>query len=113
VTRAGTAAARVRQAQAELALAEFELAKSTTSLRHDLDRHRNSLVLFGGFATGLALTFLPPGWWARIGATVGATAAGLARSALTPAVIGALLARVQRSDASAPEPTTAGTIPAR
>jgi hypothetical protein len=102
----------VRQAQAELALAELQLAKSTWPLRRDLHRHRNALILFGGFATGLALTFLPPRWWARIGAAVGATAAGLARSALTPAVVGAVLARVQRSDASATEPTPAGTIPA-
>jgi hypothetical protein len=97
-TKRTSAAARVRQAQAELALAERELAKSARPWRRRLQRHRSALVLFGGFTSGLALTLFPPHWWARIGAAVGATAAGAARSALTPAVVGAVLSRMRRSD---------------
>jgi hypothetical protein len=94
---ASAAAVRVRVAQAELAAAERELARSARPWQLRLQRHRNALVLCGGFVSGLALTFLPTRWWARFGAGVGATAAVAARSTLTPALIGALLAKVRRS----------------
>jgi hypothetical protein len=93
-----TAAARVRQAQAELAVAERELAKSALPWRRHLQRHRSALTLFGGFASGLALTLLPSRWWERTGALVGSMAAGVARSAFTPAIIGAVIAQIRRGD---------------
>jgi hypothetical protein len=91
-------AARVRQAEANLASAEHALIQSAGPWRWRLRRHRNALILCGGFVSGLALTFFPPRWWARIGAFAGATAATAARSALTPAIVGAVLAHVRRDD---------------
>jgi len=109
-----SAAARVRQARAELAVAERELVKSARPWWRRLHRHRRVLILFGGFASGLALALFPSRWWARIGATVGATAAGIARSALTPAIVGAVLSHTRRSDnvSRTPAQAATGTIPA-
>ena len=91
-------AARVRRAQAELAAAECELRNSLKPWRQRLQRHGGAIVLCSGFVSGAALAFLPPRWWARVGAVLGATAASAARSALTPALIGAALSRMRRSD---------------
>lgn len=93
-----SAAARVRLAQAELAVAQRELAKTARPWRQRLQRHRKAVILMSGFASGLALTLLPPRWWARIGSAAGATAAGAARSAFTPAVVGAVISRLRRGD---------------
>lgn len=96
--RKASAAARVSAARADLAIAESALEKSARSWRLRIHRHREALVLFGGFASGLALTLLPPRWWARLGAIVGATAAGAARASLTPVIVGVALAQVRRHD---------------
>jgi hypothetical protein len=90
-----SARARVRQAQAELAAAELELEKSSRPWRMRLHRHRNAVVLLGGFTGGMALTLLPTHWWTRVGATLGTIAATAARSMLTPAVLGAALEQVR------------------
>jgi hypothetical protein len=95
-----SAATRVRLAEAQLTHAEQVLADSARPWRVRLHKHRNVLILGGGFASGLALTFLPPRWWARIGAAAGATAATVARSALTPAIVGAVVAQFRRNGAS-------------
>jgi hypothetical protein len=104
-----SAVARVRLAQAELVAAEAELAKSARPWRRNLQQHRGALTLAGGFVSGLALTLLPPGWWARAGATVGSAAAMLARSALTPAMIGAVISRIRRDDEATPTAASAAT----
>jgi hypothetical protein len=104
-----TAAMRVRQAQNQLVAAEDELAKSALPWRRGLQRHRGALALCGGFIGGLALTLLPPRWWARVGAVIGATAAGVARSALTPAVIGAVISQIRRGEDAHPAVVSAST----
>ena len=91
-----SAAARVSLAETELACAERALVESARPWRTRLRKHRNALILGGGFAGGLALTFFPPRWWARIGAFAGATAATAARSAFTPAIVGAVMAQFRR-----------------
>ena len=95
-----SAVTRVRMAEAELACAERALVASAQPWRWRLQRHRSALILCGGFASGLALTFFPPRWWARIGAFAGSTAATVARSAFTPAVMGAVIAHFRRGDGS-------------
>jgi hypothetical protein len=95
-----SAAVRVSRAKAELAAAERELVKST--LPWQLQRQRSAVALVSGFSAGLALALFPPRWWARVGATLGGAAARTARSALAPAIMGAVLSHVLRSeDASA------------
>jgi hypothetical protein len=98
--KSASAATRVRLAEAELSRSERALVESARPWRVRLRKHRNALILGGGFASGLALTFLPPRWWARIGAFAGATAATVARSALTPAIVGAAMAQFRHNDAS-------------
>ncbi len=109
-----SAIARVRRAQAELAAAEAAFAKSALPWQRKLQRHRSAFTLLGGFASGLALTLLPPHWWARAGATVGTIAATVARSALTPALIGAVISRIRRDEEVQPEqiPQATTTAPA-
>ncbi|MDR3386080.1 MAG: hypothetical protein P4L92_03435 [Rudaea sp.] len=97
-----TAVARVRQAEAELAAAERELERSALPWRRRLQRHRGAVTIFGGFVGGLALTLLPSRWWARVGALVGASAAGIARSALTPALIGAVVSQIRHGGDTRP-----------
>lgn len=103
-----SAAARVRRAQAELAAAESALEKNALPWRRRWRKDRGALAILGGFTGGLALALLPPRWWARVGAVVGATAAAAARSALIPAVVGAMLSQVRRSD----KPAQAASSPA-
>jgi hypothetical protein len=88
----------VRMAEAELASAERALVASARPWRSRMRRHRSALILCSGFASGLALTFFPTRWWARIGALAGSTAATAARSAFTPAIITAVLAHFRRSN---------------
>jgi hypothetical protein len=94
----GNAAARVRKAEVDLASAEHALVTSARPWRSRMRRHRNALIVCSGFACGLALTFFPPRWWARIGAFAGSIAATAARSAFTPAIIGAVLSHFRRGD---------------
>jgi len=85
-------------AEAELARAERALVASAQPWQQRLRRHRSALILGGGFASGLALTFFPRRWWARIGALAGSTAAIAARSAFTPTIIRAVLSHFRRGD---------------
>lgn len=91
------ARARVQAAQAELSMAETNLAHTVQPWRVKLREHRTAFVLAGGFATGLAVALLPTRWWGRIGALAGSVAgtvvAAAAKSFVTPAVMGAALAR--------------------
>jgi len=96
------ARARVEAAQAELAAAETNLAHTVEPWGAKLRAHRTALVLAGGFATGLAVALLPTRWWGRIGALAGSIAgtvgAAAAKSFVTPAVMGAALARKKMAD---------------
>ena len=91
------ARARVQAAQAQLSMAETNLAHTVQPWRARLREHRTAFVLAGGFATGLAVTLLPTRWWGRIGALAGSIAgtlgAAAAKSFVTPALMGAALAR--------------------
>ncbi|MGH8042107.1 MAG: hypothetical protein ACREPN_08705 [Rudaea sp.] len=60
----------------------------------------------GGLGSGLALALLPLRWWARMGAALGASAAYVARSALTPALLGAAFAQLRRDDTEDAATTT-------
>jgi hypothetical protein len=92
--RPASAARRVSRAQAELAVAERELVKSALSWQ----RYQSAITLISGFSVGLALALFPPRWWGRAGATLGAAAASTARSALAPAIVGAVLSQVLRGE---------------
>ena len=70
-----------------------------------INHDRNTLVIVGGVASGLALALCPPRWWARVGSVVGGTAAGIARSALAPMLIGAALSQLRRD-----KPTTGSGV---
>lgn len=91
------ARARVETAQAELVAAETNLAHSVEPWRAKVREHRTALVLAGGVVAGLAVALLPTRWWGRIGALAGSIAgtvgAAAAKSFVTPAVMGAALAR--------------------
>ena len=100
-------AARVRAAQVHLAAAEQELAASAQPWWRRIRRHRGAIAAVGGLSSGMALTLLPPRWWARFGAALGTAAALMARSSLTPALIGAALAQLRRGDGNKPESTPA------
>jgi hypothetical protein len=102
-----SATTRVRLAEANLACAERALVESARPWRVHLRKHRSALILVGGFASGLALTFFPPRWWARIGAFAGATAATAARSAFTPAIVGAVMAQFRRDHGADSTPAQA------
>jgi hypothetical protein len=92
---------RVRNAEAELAVAENNLQRSARPLRAQLQHHRSATLLLGGFATGVALTLLPTRWWGRIGAVAGTLSAAAARSLLTPAFMGAAFAKLRDKKPSA------------
>ncbi|HZP64892.1 MAG TPA: hypothetical protein VFB32_01165 [Rudaea sp.] len=94
--RPTTARERLRLAQRELAAAEDELAQSVGPWRARLSRHRGTVIVAAGFVSGMALSLLPVRVWARIGALVSMTAAQVARTALTPAMIGAAVSRLHR-----------------
>ncbi|HET8941290.1 MAG TPA: hypothetical protein VFN13_04810 [Rudaea sp.] len=93
-------AKRVRAARTQLEAAERELALSSRPWLERLQKHRQALTVAGGFISGLALVVLPSRWWARAGAVAGASAASVARSVLTPMLMGAALAWL-RPDAKA------------
>ena len=100
---ATSAAARVREAQAELARAEYNLAQTAELWRRGLRRHRTAVLLGSGFASGLAVSLLPVRWWGRIGAVVGSVGAAAARSFLTPAFLGAAVGKLSgRANAERP-----------
>jgi len=101
------ARARVRRAQAELDAAEQQLAERWQPWRRRFGQHRLSALIGEGLFGGLAVATVPPKHWARVGAAVFGGAAWLARSAIGPAVLGALWTRVQGSSAHASAATPA------
>jgi hypothetical protein len=110
MTTARAAKTRIRTARTELALAQSELRHDIEPWREAFNRRRTTWILAGGFASGLALAWLPRRLWATIGSVAGGGAALMARSLLTPMIAGALVARAQapappiapaRSDATA------------
>lgn len=68
-----------------------------------LGRHRLAALVGAGLVAGIALETVPARRWRHAGAAVFGTAAWLARSAVGPALTGALLTRVlARTNGSAP-----------
>jgi hypothetical protein len=108
--RPTNAAVRVSRAQAELATAERELVKSALPRQRQLQRHQSAIALICGFSTGLALALFPPRWWGRAGATFGSAAASTARSALAPAIVGAVLSHVLRSEGASRKTAAASVV---
>lgn len=86
---------RVRQARIELDLAQQELDQSWQPWRESLRRNKANLVIGGGLVSGLALATLPPRVWSRLGAALFGGTAWLARSKLSPALLGAFFAGLQ------------------
>ena len=106
MTTARLAKTRMRKATAELAVAGSGIKRDLAPWRAAFNRRRTVWIVAGGFAGGMALAWLPPRLWARIGAVAGSGAALAARSVLTPMIAGALLSRKQ-PPASAGEPQSA------
>jgi len=108
MTTARAAKTRIRTARTELALAQSELRHDLEPWREAFNRRRTAWILASGFAGGLALAWLPPRLWARIGSIAGSGAALMARSLLTPMIAGALVARAQAPvPQQAPDPSDA------
>lgn len=95
MTTARLAKTRMRKATAELAVAGSGIKRDLAPWRAAFNRRRTVWIVAGGFASGMALAWLPPRLWARIGALTGDGAALIARSMLTPMIAGALMARKQ------------------
>jgi hypothetical protein len=89
------ARARVHCAQVQLDAAEKQLAARWQPLAERISQHRLSLLIGGGLLGGLALTAVPTKLWARIGAALFGGSAWIARSAIGPAVFGALWTSIQ------------------
>lgn len=85
-----TARARVRRARQELDQAESQLATGWQRWRDRLERHRLGVLIGTGLLSGIALTTVSTQRWSRVGAAVFGSGAWLARSAVGPALIGAL-----------------------
>lgn len=105
MTKVQSAKARVRAAQAELDAAHVALARSTKPIEASIRRRRATWIVAGGLVSGLALSWLPPRLWAKIGALVGGGSAMLARSMLTPMIAGALMSRENKAPESASDST--------
>ena len=95
MTTARAAKTRIRTARTELALAQSGIQRDLAPWREAFNRRRTAWIVAGGFAGGLALAWLPPRLWAKIGSVAGSGAALAARSLLTPMIAGALLVRKQ------------------
>lgn len=95
MTTARMAKIRMRKATSELAAARSGIERDLEPWREAFNRRRTAWIVAGGFAGGMALAWLPPRLWGRIGAVAGRSAALVARSLLTPMIAGALLARKQ------------------
>jgi len=106
-----SARARVRRARVELDAAEQQLAAGWQPWRARFRNHRLSALIGAGLLGGFAAATVPPKHWARLGAAVFGGAAWLTRSAIGPAVLGALWTRVQGSSARAPAVTTPADSP--
>jgi len=88
---------RVHRAQLQLDAAEEQLAARWPPLAERMGQHRFSLLVGGGLLGGLALTAVPTKTWAQIGAALFGGSAWIARSAVGPAVFGALWTSIQCS----------------
>lgn len=106
MTAQSKAKARIREARAELDSALVVLQRGIRPWRRSFERRRTAWLVAGGFASGFALSFLPPRLWAKVGGLVGSGAALMARSLVTPMIAGAVLGR--RADRTA---ATTGTEP--
>jgi len=95
----------------ELDAAEQQLAAGWQPWRAGFRNHRLSALIGAGLLGGFAAATVPPKHWARLGAAVFGGAAWLTRSAIGPAVLGALWTRVQGSSARAPAVTTPADSP--
>jgi len=95
---------RVHRAQRELDAAQQQLTARWTPWRRLIGRHRLFLLIGGGLLGGLALATVPPKRWARAGAALFGGSAWLARSALGPAIFGALWTYLQSDPGSASSP---------
>lgn len=84
------ARARVLRARMELDEAERQLELRWQPWRERLRRHRLALLIGGGLLGGIALATVAPKRWSRVGAALFGGSARLARSAVGPAVLGAL-----------------------
>lgn len=100
------ARARVHRAQQELDAAEQQLAAHWLPWRDRIGRHTLSLLIGSGLLGGFALSIVSPKHWARVGAALFGGSAWLARSAIGPAVLGALWTNIQSTSSSARAPAT-------
>ena len=105
------ARARVHRAQVELEAAEQQLAARWQPWRERFRHHRLSVLIGGGLLGGLVLATVPPKGWARVGAAVFGGSTWLVRSAIGPAILGALWTGLQNPLPAACASATAG--PAR
>ncbi|HEY8011896.1 MAG TPA: hypothetical protein VIE67_12960 [Rudaea sp.] len=97
MTSARSAAERVRTAQTELDMAHLTLVRDTTPIRASFRRHPIAWIVTGGLLGGFALSWLPTRLWTKIDATIAGGGALLARSLLTPLIVGALSPRTDSS----------------
>lgn len=89
------ARARVRRAQAELDAAEQRLAVHWRPWLGRLQQYRLPALIGSGLLGGLAVATVAPKHWARLGAAMFGGTAWLVRSAIGPALLGALGAHVE------------------
>ncbi|MEO8803047.1 MAG: hypothetical protein ABI304_03535 [Rudaea sp.] len=97
----------VRRARQGMDQAEGQLATGWRQRREKLERHRLGVLIGAGLLSGIALTTVSPQRWSGVGAAVFGSGAWLARSAVGPALIGALLtsifSRPKARDRDAPQ----------
>ena len=88
---------RVHQARIELEAAERALDSHRQPWFERLSRHRVALLIGSGLLSSLAFATVPPRRLARVGASLFAGSASLARSPLIPLFLGALLTNMRRA----------------
>jgi predicted lipid-binding transport protein (Tim44 family) len=93
---------RADAAQRRLETARSRFRHDTAPLRAAFARHRAAWLVAGGLAGGLVVGMLPRRFWSRIGAVLGSAGGILARSVLTPMVVGAIVARDHADVAARP-----------
>ena len=99
--------ARAQRTRVTRDQAEQRLATHRQPRRERPGRHRLSWLIGGGLLGGFALAMLPPKRWARAGALLFGGGARLMRSALGPALLGALWMNLTDSPAVARATTAA------
>lgn len=100
---------RVQRVREEHNQAQQRLATHRQSRRGRPERHRLPWLIGGGLLGGLALAILPPKRWAQAGALLLGGGARLMRSALGPALLGALWMNLADFPAAA-RATTPGDV---